>query len=87
MHNCGILNSFPTKFLFKSCILFVIAGILLDYNNEENKKMFDYAIETANNDILAEDDFKLKGLVKEVPFGNEFQVAQNACQLLKVCDV
>lgn len=46
--------------------------------------MFDFAIETANKQILGEEEFQLKGLAKEITFGNDFEASKNACKLLRV---
>lgn len=58
---------------------------MFDSNFELNKKMFDFAIETANKKMLENEEFQLKGVVKEIAFGNDFDASKNACKLLKVC--
>lgn len=57
---------------------------MFDSNQEINRKMFDFAIEIANKKILDEEEFQLKGLVKEITFGNDFDASRNTCKLLKV---
>lgn len=53
-------------------------------NVEENTKMFQYAIEKANEKLLADEEFQLEGEVIEIDFGNEFNTSHSICGLLEV---
>lgn len=64
-----------------------LAGALIDYNQEANKNIFKYAIETANKEILNDEGFQLKGIVKEISYGNDFEASKSACKLLRVCSI
>lgn len=67
-----------------ACSLVIFAGVLIDNNQEANKNIFNFAIATANKEILQEEDFQLKGIIKEVDHGNDLGTSKNACKLLRV---
>lgn len=56
-------------------------------NVDENQQMFQYAIEKANEKLLAEENFRLEGEAVAIDFGNELNVSQSLCGLLEVCNV
>lgn len=64
-----------------------IAGILIDHNQEENKNIFNFAIQTANKEILQDEEFQLKGIVKEIKYGNDLEASKSACKLLRVSEI
>lgn len=51
----------------------------------ENKQIFQYAIEQANEKLLNEEEFQLEGQVAEIEYGNEVTVSRGLCGLLEVC--
>lgn len=46
--------------------------------------MFQYAIEMANEKLLAEEKFRLEGEAIEIDFGNELNISRSLCALLEV---
>ena len=65
--------------------VFSLAGGLFDYNVDEAKQVFEYAIEIANKELLADEEFQMKSHVLEVPFGDDYLISRNLCKMLKVC--
>lgn len=53
-------------------------------NVDENKQILQYAIEKANEKLLAEEDFRLEAEVTEIEFGNEFNISRSICGILEV---
>lgn len=53
-------------------------------NVDENKQILQYAIEKANENLLAEEDFRLEAEVAEIEFGNEFNISRSICGILEV---
>lgn len=53
---------------------------------DENQQMFQYAIEMANEKLLAEESFRLEGEAVAIDFGNELNISQSLCGLLEVCN-
>lgn len=60
-------------------------GALFDVNIDANQQMFQYAIEMVNENLLADENFRLEGEAVAIDFGNELNVSQNLCGLLEVC--
>lgn len=60
-----------------------LLGALFDTNVDENKRIFQYAIERVNENLLAEDNFKLEGQVAEIVYGNEITISRGLCGLLE----
>lgn len=46
--------------------------------------MYDFAVKTANENVLQETNFRLSVKTREVEYRNEFSAAQNLCELLSV---
>lgn len=63
----------------------MLLGALFDVNVDENQQMFQYAIEMANEKLLAEENFRLEGEAIAIDLGNELNVSQSLCGLLEVC--
>lgn len=59
-------------------------GALFDQNVDENKQIFQYAIERVNEKLLAEEQFRLEGEVAEIEYGNELNISRSLCGLLEV---
>lgn len=55
-------------------------------NVDENTQMFEYAIEMANEKLLAEEKFRLSGEAVTIDFGNELNISQSLCGLFEVCE-
>lgn len=53
-------------------------------NVDENKQIFQYAIEKANEKLLAKEDFRLEAEIAEIEFGNEFNISRSICGILEV---
>lgn len=62
-------------------------GALFDVNVDENQQMFQYAIEMANEKLLADQDFRLNGEAVAIDFGNELNISQSLCGLFEVCNL
>lgn len=60
-------------------------GALFDVNVNENKQIFQYAIEKVNENLLSGEEFQLEGQVADVVYGNEITVSRGLCSLLEVC--
>ncbi|XP_055300709.1 glutamate receptor ionotropic, kainate 2-like isoform X1 [Sitodiplosis mosellana] len=58
-------------------------GALFDVNVDENKQIFEYAIEQVNEKLLKDEEFKLEGEVAEIVYGNEITISQGLCGLLE----
>lgn len=59
-------------------------GALFDVNVNENKQIFQFAIEQANEKLLTEEEFRLEGEVIEIGYGNEITISRGLCGLLEV---
>lgn len=74
--------------IFDECQLkqriFRSLGALFDVNIDENKQIFEYAIEQANEKLLKEEGFQLEGEVAEIVYGNEVTISRGLCGLLEV---
>lgn len=62
-------------------------GALFDINVDENKQIFDYAIEQANEKLLNEESFRLEAEVAEIVYGNEITISRGLCGMLEVMDI
>ncbi|XP_031634001.1 glutamate receptor ionotropic, kainate 2-like isoform X2 [Contarinia nasturtii] len=58
-------------------------GALFDVNANENKQMFLYAIERANENLLNTEEFRLEGELAEIVYGNEITISRGVCALLE----
>lgn len=56
-------------------------------NVDENQQIFQYAIEMANEKLLANEGFHLNGESVVIDFGNELNISQSLCGLFEVCNV
>lgn len=63
----------------------ILLGALFDVNVDENQQMFQYAIEMANEKLLAGEKFRLNGEAVTIDFGNELNTSQSLCGLFEVC--
>lgn len=61
-----------------------LLGALFDVNVDENKRMFQYAIEQVNEQLLAEEEFRLEGAVSDIMPGDDYNVSRALCGLLEV---
>lgn len=61
-----------------------VSGALFDVNAEEDKRMFAYAIERVNENLLNADEFRLEAELGEIEYGNEVTVSRGVCELLEV---
>lgn len=59
-------------------------GGLFDYNYEESTKTLQFAIKTANEEILKDADFTIAEEISEGTYGNELIASKNLCSLLEV---
>lgn len=64
--------------------IFRLLGALFDVNVDENKQIFEYAIEQANEKLLNEEAFRLEGEVAEIAYGNEITISRGLCGMLEV---
>lgn len=78
-----ILNVFQNK--FNKFQFFLLLGALFDINVNENKQIFQYAIEKVNENLLSGEEFQLEGQVADIVYGNEITVSRGLCSLLEVC--
>lgn len=62
---------------------FLSVGVF-DTNDPELELAFDYAIEMANNEILAPDMISLSGFHLRIPEAVDLQMSLKLCRLLKV---
>lgn len=62
----------------------LLLGALFDTNVNENKQIFQYAIERVNEQLLAEEEFRLEGELAEIAFGDEYNISRSLCGLLEV---
>lgn len=53
-------------------------------NVDENKQIFQYAIEMANEKLLADEQFRLEAEVAEIDLGNELNISRSICGILEV---
>lgn len=53
-------------------------------NVDENKQIFEYAIEQANEKLLNGEAFRLEGEVAEIVYGNEITISRGLCGMLEV---
>lgn len=69
-------------------VIFVLLllGALFDVNVDGNQQMFEYAIEMANEKLLAEEKFRLSGEVVTIDYGNELNISLSLCGLFEVCE-
>lgn len=72
------------KSLIKTVSRCVLLGALFDVNVDQNKQMFQFAIEKANENLLNEEKFRLEGDVVDISYGDEFSVSRSLCGLLEV---
>lgn len=72
-------------FKLLKCDIFSLLGALFDVNVNENKQIFQYAIEKVNENLLSGEEFQLEGQVADVVYGNEITVSRALCSLLEVC--
>lgn len=72
------------KCQLKLTFCFHLSGALFDVNVDENKQIFQYAIEKANEKLLAEEEFRLEGEVAEIDFGNELNISRSLCGMFEV---
>lgn len=72
------------KCQLKFTFCFHLLGALFDVNVDENKQIFQYAIEKANEKLLAEEEFRLEGEVAEIDFGNELNISRSLCGMFEV---
>lgn len=68
------------------CFSFILLGALFDVSVDENQQMFQYAIEMANEKLLAAENFRLEGEAIAIDFGNELNISQSLCGLFEVCN-
>lgn len=59
-------------------------GALFDTNVDENKRIFQYAIAKANENLLSEEEFILAGEVADIVRGNDFSTSRQLCAILEV---
>lgn len=62
----------------------ILLGALFDVNVDENTQMFEYAIEMANEKLLAAEKFRLSGEAVAIEFGNELNISHSLCGLFEV---
>lgn len=72
------------KTLIKIASRFLLLGALFDVNVNENKQMFQFAIEQVNEKFLNEEEFRLEGEVVDISYGNEITISHSLCSLLEV---
>lgn len=84
------------QFIYRRRLLFILfifvnaidtlrsLGALFDVNVNENKQIFQYAIEKANEQLLSGEEFQLEGQVADIVYGNEISVSRGLCGLLEV---
>lgn len=53
-------------------------------NVNENKQILQFAIEQVNEQLLAEEEFRLAGEVAEVVLGDDLSISRGLCGLLEV---
>lgn len=64
--------------------LLLLLGAVFDRNKKLNTLILDYAVETANKNILNGSDIELKYSSELIDYGNEFMAAESVCGLLEV---
>lgn len=77
---CSPLNSKKIP----NTVYFISTGALIDFNYKETREIFKYAIDAANNGMDPESKLKLRPLISEIQYGNEFTASKNICKFLKV---
>lgn len=66
--------------------MLLLLGAAFDRNKKLNAAILDYAVATANKNILSGSDIELKYTIELIDYGNEFMAAEGVCRLLEVCD-
>lgn len=65
-------------------VISIRLGALFDTNVDQNKRIFQYAIEKANENLLSKEEFILEGEVATIVRGNDFSTSRELCALLEV---
>lgn len=69
------------------CLFLFVLGALFDVNVNENKQIFQFAIEHANEKLLKEEEFRLEGEDVEISYGNEVTISRGLCGLVEVFSI
>jgi ionotropic glutamate receptor len=62
-------------------------GGLFDATTNDAQLIFEYAVKQVNNAIGGKSGGKLEAMAVNVSYGDEFEVSQKLCKLLKVCPI
>lgn len=67
-------------FMNRTCNL----GATFDRDKKLNSAILEYAVQTANKNILKDSDIELGSAIELLDYGNEFEAAESLCRLLEV---
>lgn len=71
-------------YLFHSFPYVCFTGATFDQNKKLNTAILEYAVKTANAQILSGTGIEIKHTVELIDYGNEFMASESVCHLLDV---